>query len=69
MGSSQNGLHSAESSFSKLRLIKTHLRSSMAQETLSGLTVITINNKVVQTIPYDDVIRDFTSRKAMKERF
>lgn len=60
---------SAERSFSKLKLIKTYLRSSMAQERLSGLAVISINNKVGQAIPYNDVISDFASRKARKERF
>ncbi|KAM3624160.1 uncharacterized protein V6R79_019961 [Siganus canaliculatus] len=37
---------SAERSFSKLKLIKNYLRSSMAQERLSGLSVISINNRV-----------------------
>ncbi|KAG1973804.1 zinc finger MYM-type protein 1-like isoform X2 [Pimephales promelas] len=60
---------SAERSFSKLKLIKTYLRSSMAQERLSGLAVISINNKVGQCIKYNDVISDFASRKARKERF
>lgn len=60
---------SAERSFSKLKLIKTYLRSSMAQERLSGLAVISINNKVGQAIPYNGVISDFASRKARKERF
>ncbi|KAK0147356.1 Zinc finger MYM-type protein 1 [Merluccius polli] len=59
----------AERSFSKLKLIKTYLRSTMAQERLSGLAVISINNKVSQAISYNDVISDFDSRKARKERF
>lgn len=33
---------SAEKSFSKLKLIKTYLRSSMSQERLTGLTILSI---------------------------
>ena len=60
---------SAEKSFSKFKLIKNYLRSSMAQERLSGLAVISINNKVGHQISYSDVINDFASRKARKHRF
>uniref|UniRef100_A0A3Q1EGE4 TTF-type domain-containing protein n=1 Tax=Acanthochromis polyacanthus TaxID=80966 RepID=A0A3Q1EGE4_9TELE len=37
---------SAERSFSKLKLIKTYLRSSMAQDRLTGLAIISINHEV-----------------------
>ena len=47
---------SAEKSFSKLKLLKTYLRSTMAQECLSGLAVISINHEVGGQISYDDVI-------------
>lgn len=60
---------SAERSFSKLKLIKNYLRSSMAQERLSGLAVISINRKVSHQISYSDVINYFASRKARKHRF
>ena len=54
---------SAVQSFSKLKLIKTYLRSSMAQERLSGLAIISINAEVAQQLSYDDLIDDFASRK------
>lgn len=57
---------SAERSFSKLKLIKTYLRSTMSQERLSGLAVISINHEVGKTLSYDAVINDFASRKARK---
>lgn len=60
---------SAERSFSKLKLIKSYLRSTMAQERLSGLALISINSKVGREISYNDVIDDFASRKARKHRF
>ena len=45
---------SAERSFSKLKLIKSYLRSSMAQDRLSGLAVMSIENNVVHQISYSD---------------
>ena len=57
---------SAERSFSKLKLLKTYLRSTMAQERLSGLAVISINHEVGGQIQYNDVIDDFAARKARR---
>ncbi|GAA6083151.1 zinc finger MYM-type protein 1-like [Tachysurus ichikawai] len=56
----------AERSFSKLKLIKNYLRSRMAQERLSGLSVISINHVVSQQLSYDDIIDDFAARKARR---
>ena len=55
----------AERSFSKLKLIKSYL-STMPQERLSGLAVISINHAIAGQISYDDIIADFVSRKARK---
>lgn len=60
---------SAERSFSKLKLIKTYLRSSMSEECLSGLAVISINHQIGSQISYDDVINDFASQKARRPKF
>uniref|UniRef100_A0A667XPW6 TTF-type domain-containing protein n=1 Tax=Myripristis murdjan TaxID=586833 RepID=A0A667XPW6_9TELE len=57
---------SAERSFSKLKLIKTYLRSTMGQERLSGLAVISINAEVAHSLSYDDLISDFASRKCRR---
>ena len=59
----------AERSFSKLKLIKTYLRSSMAQDRLSGMAIISINHQIGSQISYDQVINDFASRKARREQF
>ena len=58
---------SAERSFSKLKLNKNYLRSSMAQERLNGPALISINNKIGHQIFFSDVINDFASRKARKQ--
>ncbi len=59
----------AERSFSKLKLIKSYLRSTMSQERLTGLAIISINHSIGEQILYDDIIDDFASRKARKVRF
>ena len=55
---------SAERSFSKLKLIKTFLRSTMSQSKLSSLAVISIDNDIGRAISYDDLIADFAQKKA-----
>ena len=56
---------SAERSFSKLKIIKSYLRSFMAQERLDGLTLISIeNNEITQTIK-DEVINHFACVNAV----
>lgn len=57
---------SAERSFSKLKLIKTYLRSTMGQERLSGLAIISINAEVAHSLSFDDLICDFASRKTRR---
>ncbi len=54
----------AERSFSKLKLIKSYLRSTMSQERLIVLAIININHSIGEQISYDDIIDDFASRKA-----
>ncbi|KAG6924594.1 zinc finger MYM-type containing 1, partial [Chelydra serpentina] len=41
---------SGERSFSKLKLIKTHLRATMTQERLVGLATISIEHELAQTV-------------------
>ena len=58
----------AERSFSKLKLIKTYLRSSMAQSRLSNLAIISIENGDAKAIDRDDLIFKFASLNARRKR-
>ncbi|XP_065651249.1 uncharacterized protein LOC136079439 [Hydra vulgaris] len=50
-----------ERSFSKLKSIENYLRSTMSQEKLSGLAILSIENAAARTIDYNDIIDEFAS--------
>ncbi|XP_024195635.1 zinc finger MYM-type protein 1-like [Rosa chinensis] len=60
---------SAERSFSKLKLIKTYLRSTMSQERLNGLAMLSIEKKVVEKLDYANIITTFASKTARQVVF
>lgn len=63
---------SGERSFSKLKLIKTYLRSTMSQETPSlfcELAVLSIEQEVRKSVDMDLLIARFAEAKARKIRF
>ena len=41
---------SAKKSFSKLKLIKSYLTSTMSQEKLNGLTILSIENEILEEL-------------------
>ncbi|XP_035837067.1 zinc finger MYM-type protein 1-like [Helianthus annuus] len=57
---------SAERSFSKLKLLKSYLRSSMSQERLSGLAMIAIENEVLDDINCEELIHQFAIKNARR---
>jgi len=59
----------AEKSFSKLKLIKSYLRSTMFQQRLKGLALLSIENYFLNKINYDNLIDNFVSQKARKINF
>ena len=60
---------SAERSFSKLKLIKSYLRSTMSQERLSGLAILSIEKEMLEELKYKNLISNFASQKARKIDF
>lgn len=57
---------SAERSFSKLKLLKSYLRSTMTQERLSGLAMISIENEILESINYEELINQFAIKNARR---
>ena len=60
---------SAERSFSKLKLLKSYLRSSMSQERLNDLSILCIEKNMLENIDVDTIINDFVSRNARRQCF
>ena len=56
---------SLERCFSKLKLLKSYLHSTMTQERLNGLVTITIENDILE-INYEDIIEDFISKNTRR---
>ena len=59
---------SVERSFSKLKLIKTYLRSTMSQERLSALSVLSIEAEIAAGVSYDIILKKFSEAKSRKVR-
>lgn len=55
-----------ERSFSKLKLIKNYLRSTMGQERISDMAILSIEHTLVNTLDIDELIEDFAGKKARK---
>ena len=60
---------SAERSFSKLKLIKTYLRTTMSQERLNRLVMISIENEYLDKLNFDNLIEEFASKNARRSNF
>ena len=60
---------SAERSFSKLKILKNCLRSTMLQERLNGLAMCCIEREVLENIDLDVVLNDFASQNARRKFF
>ncbi len=60
---------SGERSFSKLGLVKNRLRSTMGQERLSHLTLLSLESDIVRALDFSALIKDFATHKARKKMF
>jgi hypothetical protein len=57
---------SGERPFSRLKLLKASNRSTMLQDKLNCIALMSIENDILQQIDYADVITDFASLKSRK---
>ena len=60
---------SAERSFSKLKLLKNCLRSTMLQDRLNGLATCCIEKDMLDNIDLDIMLNDFASRNVPRSFF
>jgi hypothetical protein len=60
---------SAERSFSKLKLLRNCLRSTMLQERTNGLATCSIEKDILDTIDLDNILEDFASKNAQRRLF
>ena len=60
---------SADRSFSKLKLIKTFLRSTMSQVRLSSLAILSSKSRCLEDVDTDKIIDSFADNKARKKSF
>ena len=57
---------SGERSFSKLKIIKNRLRTTLSQDKLNWLSLMSIESDVLRSIDFHDIINDFAHCKARK---
>ncbi|XBI46171.1 hypothetical protein VPH35_110479 [Triticum aestivum] len=60
---------SAERSFSKLKLLKSYMRTTMTQQRLNDLATIALESEVLEKIDYEDIIEDFISKNTKRMKF
>ncbi|XP_047120416.1 uncharacterized protein LOC124803277 [Schistocerca piceifrons] len=60
---------SGERSFSKLKLIKTYLQSTMSQTRLNDPATILIEHELAEDLNYTDRVKEFAQAKARKVQF
>ena len=60
---------SAERSFSKLKLIKSYLRSTMSQEILNVLAMLSIGKNMVEKLDYVNLISTFAAKNVRQVIF
>ena len=58
-----------ERSFSKLKLIKTYLRTTTNDDRLSSLAILSIENEIAKKLGIADIIKNLSDLKARKKAF
>ena len=57
----------SERSFSKLKRIKSEIRSSMKQTRLNALAIMSIESDVLRRLDFKEIIHTFAAEKARKK--
>jgi hypothetical protein len=57
---------SAERSFSKLKLLKSYLRSTMTRQRLTDLATISLESGLLDKIEYDHIVEEFILRNTRR---
>ncbi|KAF8114441.1 hypothetical protein N665_0037s0018 [Sinapis alba] len=60
---------SAERSFSKLKLIKSYLQSTMSYKRLNGLAMLSIEKDLIRNLNYESLMNDFAEKTARRVIF
>ena len=60
---------STERSFSKLKLTKNYLRSSISQDRMDSLAILSIENKEAWSLDMEKLIDKFAEKKARISKF
>jgi len=60
---------SSERSFSVLKKIKTRLRSTLTQERLDNLGLLSIESDLTSSLIFEGIINDFALKKSKKSNF
>lgn len=58
---------SAERSFSKLKIIKSYLRSTMSQDRLSGLAILSIESSRARRMDLTNIVKEFAQKNARRK--
>ena len=53
-------------SFSKLKLLKSYLKSAMLQDRLNELAILSIESEMLELLDYETLINDFTAKKVRR---
>ena len=60
---------SGERSFSKLKLIKTYLRSTVSQKRLNSLAMISVESEIAKSIEYESILKNSANKKDKESPF
>ena len=60
---------SVERNFSKLKMLKSYLRSTMSQERLNGLASLCIEKDMLEQIDYENIFDKFVSQITRRSHF